>query len=60
MRKNGHAASAVASPRRFVKAAHSTARRERAIQREIDRTDQKANGKKKGAMQAGARIYSGG
>jgi hypothetical protein len=61
MRKNGHAAEAVVSPKHFVKAAKATARRERAIQREIDRTDKKAAGKKKkpSPMQAGARIYPG-
>jgi hypothetical protein len=61
MRTSGHAASAVASPKRFAHEARDTARRERAIQREIDRTDKKTNGKKKKphAMQAGARIYPG-
>jgi NAD(P)-dependent dehydrogenase (short-subunit alcohol dehydrogenase family) len=61
MRKNGHAAETVTLPKHFVKAAEATARQERAIQREIDRTDKKAAGKKKKPrpMQAGARIYPG-
>jgi NAD(P)-dependent dehydrogenase (short-subunit alcohol dehydrogenase family) len=60
MRKNGHAAETVGLPKHFAKEAKATARKERAIQREIDRTDKKAAGKKKPSpMQAGARIYPG-
>jgi hypothetical protein len=57
MRKGGQAATA--SSKHFRAEAKSTARRERAIQRKIDRTDKKAAdaGKKPSAMQAGARIY---
>jgi NAD(P)-dependent dehydrogenase (short-subunit alcohol dehydrogenase family) len=61
MRKNGHAAGTVTLPKHFAKAAKATARKERAIQRGIDRTDKQAAGKKKKPtpMQAGARIYPG-
>jgi NAD(P)-dependent dehydrogenase (short-subunit alcohol dehydrogenase family) len=62
MRKNGHAAETVGLPKHFAKEAKATARKEHAIQREIDRTDKKAAGKKKkkpSPMQAGARIYPG-
>ena len=43
----------------FKKEAATTARRERAIQREVDRKDRKheSDKKKTGAMQAGARVY---
>jgi NAD(P)-dependent dehydrogenase (short-subunit alcohol dehydrogenase family) len=59
MRKNGHAAAAVASPKQFQIEAEAAARQERAIQRRIDETDKKAAGDKKKpkAMQAGARPY---
>jgi hypothetical protein len=57
MRKNARAAVA-ASPERFRAKAAATARRERTIQRRIDRTDRKAAAQKQKpqAMQAGARI----
>src|SRR6266478_4484307 len=51
------------NPRRlhaFAKNAKETARREQAIQREVDRADKVAasgKAKKSGAMQAGARAY---
>jgi NAD(P)-dependent dehydrogenase (short-subunit alcohol dehydrogenase family) len=56
MRKN---AQTTASSKHFRAEAKTTARRERAIQRKIDRTDKKAAATKKKphAMQAGARIY---
>jgi NAD(P)-dependent dehydrogenase (short-subunit alcohol dehydrogenase family) len=41
----------------FKRAADATARRERAIQRGIERSDRHPPKKKNGAMQAGARIY---
>ena len=56
MRKNARAATA--SSKHFRAEATTIARRERAIQRKIDRTDKKetAAKKKPHAMQAGARI----
>jgi NAD(P)-dependent dehydrogenase (short-subunit alcohol dehydrogenase family) len=56
MRKSAQAATA--SSKRFRAEGRKTARRERAIQRKIDRTDKKARAAKKKphAMQAGARI----
>jgi NADP-dependent 3-hydroxy acid dehydrogenase YdfG len=56
MRKSAQAATA--SSKRFRAEGRNTARRERAIQRKIDRTDKKARAAKKKphAMQAGARI----
>ncbi|MEA2979344.1 MAG: hypothetical protein QOF09_1167 [Alphaproteobacteria bacterium] len=59
MSRNGRAAAAIASPKRFQKEAENTARQERAIQRKIDETDKKSAGgqKKPQAMQAGARLY---
>src|SRR6476619_3729143 len=57
MTKSTHAKDAVS----FRKEAERTAIEERAIQRRIDRSDEKGAGKDKkkgeGAMQAGARIY---
>jgi NADP-dependent 3-hydroxy acid dehydrogenase YdfG len=41
----------------FAKEAEATAKDERAIQKEIDRSDKKAGGGKEKAMQAGAREY---
>jgi NAD(P)-dependent dehydrogenase (short-subunit alcohol dehydrogenase family) len=57
MRKSGQAATAAS--KHFRAEAKSAARRERAIQRTIDRTDKKTAGagKKSPAMQAGARTY---
>jgi NAD(P)-dependent dehydrogenase (short-subunit alcohol dehydrogenase family) len=58
MRRNGHATATVASSKHDQRAAETTARKGRAIQRAIDQTDQKSGGEKKPqAMQAGARIY---
>jgi hypothetical protein len=59
MSRNGRAAAAIATPKRFQKEAENTARQERAIQRKIDETDKKSAGgqKKPQAMQAGARLY---
>src|ERR1051326_1437483 len=58
MRRNGHAAATVASSKHYQRAAETTVRKGRAIQRTIDQTDKKSGGEKKlQAMQAGARIY---
>jgi NAD(P)-dependent dehydrogenase (short-subunit alcohol dehydrogenase family) len=58
MRKSARTAASPSS-KHFQTEAKTTARRERAIQRKIDRTDKKAPAAKKKprAMQAGARIY---
>jgi hypothetical protein len=50
-------ASVKASPKSFRQAAQRTARRERAIQSQIDRSDKAKPKQKSGAMQAGARLY---
>lgn len=49
---------ATSSAPRFEKEASATAAKERAIQRKVDESDKKEDGKEeKGAMQAGARLY---
>jgi NAD(P)-dependent dehydrogenase (short-subunit alcohol dehydrogenase family) len=58
MRRNGHATATIPSSKHYQRAAETTARKGRAIQRTIDQTDKKSGGEKKPqAMQAGARIY---
>jgi NAD(P)-dependent dehydrogenase (short-subunit alcohol dehydrogenase family) len=58
MRRNGHATATVARGYQKEKSAEATVRVGRAVQRAIDRTDQKGGAEKKPrAMQAGARIY---
>src|SRR6476620_10554306 len=58
MRRNGHATATIPSSKHYQRAAETTARKGRAIQRTIDQTDKKSGGEKKAqAMQAGARIY---
>ena len=50
--------SAQARDTRFRKEAEQTAKEERAIQKEVDRSDRTAGKEKRaGAMQAGARVY---
>ena len=58
MRRNGHATATIPSSKHYQRAAETTARKGRVIQRTIDQTDKKSGGEKKPrAMQAGARIY---